>query len=216
MKDYIRKLDYFQNLDEQDYRAILRCFGARLIFFKKGQTIVNIGDDTSNVYIIASGSARSQAYDINGKTTIIKDYMVNDIFGIDFAKAKAYTEELSALEDCYIVSCNTFRFLSPCQNRCKRHIDCMKLTFENLANQITNQNKRIISMCQSKTRQKIYTYLNEVANGKKKYFKIPYNQSELALYLGLERSALSYELNNMKRDGIIDYDGDLFRIIKKI
>lgn len=215
MKDYIRELDYFKNLDLQDYHAILRCFSASLKLYKKGSNIVNIGDNTNNIYIIATGRARSETYDVNGKTTILKDYYKNDIFGIEFDAKDIYTEELVALEDTYIVACNRFRFITPCANRCKRHTDCMKLTFINLASQMSAQAQRIHQMSQGKTRQKIYTYLNEMSKGQNKYFRIPYNQSELATYLGLERSSLSYELNNMKRDGLIDFDGDMFKIIKK-
>ena len=80
---------------------------------------------------------------------------------------------------------------------------------------MSSQSQRIHQMSQGKTRQKIYAYLYELSKGNNKYFRIPYNQSELATYLGLERSALSYELNNMKRDGLIDFDGDMFKIKKK-
>ncbi len=215
MRDYIRKTKYFENLSEQDYYAILRCFSARLILFEKGSNIVNIGDPTTNIYIIANGKARSKTYDTSGKITIIRDFINNDIFGIDYSNQKVYLEELVALDDTYVIACNSFRFLTPCQNRCKRHIDCMKLTFENLATLMTRQSKRIIAMSQSKTRQKIFAYLKEASKGKKKYFKIPYNQSELALLLGLERSSLSYELNNMKREGIIDFDDNMYMLKKK-
>lgn len=215
MKDYIKELIYFKNLDAQDYHAILRCFSARLIHYEKGANIINIGDNTNNIYIIASGLARSKTYDLNGKTTILKDYYPNDIFGIEFEEKDIYTEELIALTDTYVVACNRFRFITPCANRCKRHTDCMKNTFINLASQMQAQSNRIHQMSLGKSRQKIYAYLSELSKGNNKYFRIPYNQSELATYLGLERSALSYELNNMKRDGLIDFDGDMFKIKKK-
>lgn len=218
MDDLIRNTIYFNNLDDLNYRAILRCFNARIIEYKKSSTIVNIGDKASNVYIIAKGSARSQSIDVNGKIIINRDYFINDIFGINYStdSTDSYNEELVALEDSAVIICDLFRFLNPCQNRCKRHVDCMVKTFTNNAISLNKQNDRIYAMCQSKTRTKILAYLKTQANGKKKYFTIPLNQSELAIYLGLERSALSYELNKLKHEGIIDFEDKLYRIRKKI
>ena len=41
-------------------------------------------------------------------------------------------------------------------------------------------------------------------------FEIPYNRQQLADYLSLDRSALSRELGNMKRDGLLDYRKNYF------
>lgn len=217
MIDVYRNLKYFSKLNDSDYQAILRCFRARFVEYKKGSNIVNIGDSTECLYIIASGSARSQFIDINGKITIVREYVANDIFGLDYSMSDidSYSEELIATDDTKVVIVNAFRFTHPCENQCKRHISCMIQTFSMLSGLMNKQKYRVVSLCQSKTRAKILSFLNEQSKRKNKYFKIPYNQTELATYLGLERSSLSYELNNMKRDGIIDFDGDMYKIITK-
>lgn len=218
MDDLIRQTIYFEKLNTQDYQAILRCFNARHISFKKNEIISKIGDEAKYIYIITSGQAKSQYYDLNGKLNINRTFYTNDIFGINYTNQKdmVFTEELIALEDTTVLRCDAFRFINPCQNRCKRHIDCMILTISNISDMINMQTKRINVMCQTKTRYKIMTYLTNNRNGKKRYIKIPYNQSELAAYLGLERSALSFELNKLKHEGIIDFDDKLYKIKKKI
>lgn len=218
MKDYIEESIYFKNLDEQDKRAILRCYEARVLKFKKNSSIINIGDEANHIYIIAQGNARSYSIDINGKEYINQEYYKDDIFGISYItnEIDIFNEELIALEDTVVIVCNGFRFLNPCENRCKRHIDCMKLTFTRLSNMIESNKSRIHSLCQSKTRNKILTYLKEISKNRKKYFKIPFNQTELANYLGVERSALSYELNLLKKEGIIDFDGYMYKFKVKI
>ncbi|MGM9972040.1 MAG: Crp/Fnr family transcriptional regulator [Anaeroplasmataceae bacterium] len=217
MEKYIRDSIYFKDLEEQEFRAILRCFNSRVTTYKKNATIVNPDDDTSNIYIILKGHARSYTIDINGKEIINREYYDDDIFGIEYTSLdlEAYNEELVALEETIVLICNAYRFLNPCENRCKRHIDCQKLTCANISKSLFNSTARIHSMCQSKTRVKILSYLKNQANGKKKYFKIPFNQTELATFLGVERSALSVELNNLKKEGIIDFDERSYRIIKK-
>ena len=44
-------------------------------------------------------------------------------------------------------------------------------------------------------------------------FNIPFDRQQLADYLNLERTALSKELGKMKRDGLIDYYKNSFKII---
>lgn len=217
MEKYINDSLYFKNLDPNDRRAILRCFNARITQYKKGENIVHIADEATNVYIIASGTARSYSIDESGKEYINAEFGKDDVFGTSYInndKILTYNEYLVALSDVYVIICDGFRFLNPCENRCKRHIDCMRLAYSNLTRLLISGNYRIKSMCQSKTKNKILAYLNQFKS-KKKYFTIPYNQTELASYLGLERSALSVELNKLKKDGIIDFDGNTYHFIKK-
>ena len=57
-------------------------------------------------------------------------------------------------------------------------------------------------------------YLNSVAIKKnKKSFDIPLSRQEMADHLRLERTALSKELSRMKRDGLIEYRMNHFRIL---
>ncbi len=215
MRDLIKQTKYFKDLESIDYHAILRCFSAKLMHFNKSEVIISIGDDTKYIYIIAYGEAWSKSYDKDGKTALISSYVKNDIFGMEFLDSETYPVELIAKTDMYVIACNRFRFTTPCQNRCKRHIDCMKMTFLNMSEALNKKEKRITILCKSKTREKIYAYLKNISKNKSTYFKIPFTQQELATYLGLERSALSAELNKMKKEGIIDFDGNMYKIIKK-
>lgn len=217
MVNLIRNSAFFKELDDQDFHAILRCFNARIQKFNKHENIVTAGDEALSIYIIASGSARSYVTDINGKEIINREYYIDDIFGIEYISKEMeyYLEELVALEETTVIICNGYRFLNPCQNRCKRHIDCQKITFQKMSEMLLSSTTRVHTMCQSKTRSKLLYYLQNQKEKNKKYFKIPFNQSELATYLGVERSALSVELNALKKEGIIDYNEKSYRIKKK-
>ncbi len=218
MNKIVRESKLFKNLTEENYQALLRCFHARFITYKKGATIVDIGDDVNNIYYIAKGHARSYIIDITGEATISNDYYNDDIFGINYIanELPTYNEELKATEDTIVVICDGFRFLNPCENRCKRHIDVIGYTFKQQSDLMFRNSFRTYTLCKSKTKEKIMTYLREIkGKSKKKYFDIPYNQTELAQYLGLERSALSFELNKLKKEGYIDFYDKTYRILKK-
>ena len=44
-------------------------------------------------------------------------------------------------------------------------------------------------------------------------FSVKMSREQLAQYLGVNRSALSSELNDMKREGIIDFEKERFRFL---
>ena len=63
-------------------------------------------------------------------------------------------------------------------------------------------------------REKILAYLSiESRRNGSTNFIVPLNRTEMADYLCTNRSALSRELAKMKKDGIIDYESNTFRIL---
>src|SRR5699024_7664622 len=63
-------------------------------------------------------------------------------------------------------------------------------------------------------REKVEAYLSaqaQMAGGGD--FIIPFNRQELADFLAVDRSALSRELGKMRREGILDYRKDHFRLL---
>ena len=65
------------------------------------------------------------------------------------------------------------------------------------------------------TKKKVLCYLNNVKTTvKSSEFNIPYNREELANYLGVERSALSKELSDLQKQGLITYHKNYFKILK--
>ena len=51
------------------------------------------------------------------------------------------------------------------------------------------------------------------SDGRRRRFIIPFNRQELADFLAVDRSALSRELGKMRREGILDYRKDHFRLL---
>jgi len=65
-------------------------------------------------------------------------------------------------------------------------------------------------------RDKLMSYFNSLAKkAGVNYFEIPFNKTELANFLSVDRSAMSTELTKMKEDGLIDFEKRQFHLIKK-
>ena len=61
-------------------------------------------------------------------------------------------------------------------------------------------------------REKIFTYLSDLSV-EEEWFEVPLDRNALAAYLFCDRSALCRELSKMKKDGVIDFHKNRFRIL---
>ena len=69
--------------------------------------------------------------------------------------------------------------------------------------------------CRS-TREKLLSFLSSCAQDSgSAVFSIPFDRQQLADYLAVERSAMSAELSRMKKDGLLDYHKNHFRLFTK-
>lgn len=84
-----------------------------------------------------------------------------------------------------------------------------------LANDNYSLSQKLIQSSFKKIRQKISVYLSSIAlKEETNEFYIPYNRQELADYLNVDRSALSKELMEMKKEGLLDYNKNHFSLHK--
>ena len=85
-----------------------------------------------------------------------------------------------------------------------------------LAARTLTMNRRIQILSKLTIREKILTFLSqECAVTKKNTVEITLNREDMAAYLGTNCSALSRELSKMKKEGILDYRKNIFRILSE-
>ena len=77
-------------------------------------------------------------------------------------------------------------------------------------NLILNQKVRILS--QKGLRDKIMIYLSTLPKDKEGFITVPFTQTALAEYLGVNRSALSREFGRMQDDGILVIDKNKMKV----
>lgn len=214
----LSKSEVFQNISEQDIKALNFCFKSRLKILEKNEIILNEGDKNEYCVIVLSGKLKTVNYDYFGIENIIRTYNEGEIFGLTeaYMNLDSYSNSLVASEKSKVILFNRFRFIKPCENRCIRHNQLIKnitkiIVSDNLELSVKNN---ILS--KRTTREKVLSYLQHISKQQNsKYFDIPFNRNELASYLAVDRSALSIELSKMKKDGLIDYTKNHFSLYEK-
>lgn len=211
----IKKYHIFKNIEEKNISPLLRCLNAKVIRVKKDVTFVKQQEKIHSIYIIINGIARNTVIDIDGNINTQIDFTEGDIIGLEYfyANRRTFIGEITAVTDITLLLLDSFRFMNPCQNYCPRHALLMQNAFIQLARQNHKTTNRILELTKPTTKEKVLTYLNNVKTSKKSNeFDIPYNRQELANHLGVERTALSKELSDLQKSGIIEYHLNHFKL----
>lgn len=106
--------------------------------------------------------------------------------------------------------------LRPCTNLCKSHEQLLGNLFDSIAERALELHDRNDCLIMPTIRDKVLTYLTKVMRETgTETFTIPFDREAMAEYLDVDRSALSRELAWMKRDGLIDFYRNKFKLLPK-
>lgn len=152
-----------------------------------------------------------------GIVTSKHDYRRGNILGLDVMMTTERTSYYTATAkgEVSIMTYAFDTFLS------KRHLsDSLKVKLlTNISNLLADENirrmKKIEMLQEKNLRGRILSYLLQAeskAGGSP--FELSDNRSEMARHLGMNRSVFSNELNTLRRDGVIDFDKNIFTICR--
>lgn len=209
-------LPIFHGIREEELPGMLNCMGSFQKSYQKDEIIFLESREVRNVGIILSGVVRMVKEDSVGFQTLLVRMKEGELFGESFSCGSYLNARVSffAATPCTILFLPFYKMIHSCKMSCMFH----HRLIENMVRLIGDKNVQLmqkIEIISKKTlREKILTYLqNQSLEQNSKNFIIPLGRLELAEYLCADRSALTRELSCMKRDGLIWYDRNHFRII---
>ncbi len=181
--------------------------------YKSGETIFFEGDIIDKFCIVRKGSVRSEKTYLNGEVHIVDLFDEGSVFGLAFALSKSRISALDFIsnEESEIV------FVSMHSIRKSNFSDDMNTTLNYMmADSNIKMSHKIEILAERGLRERIMVYLHVLqAKSGTDTVTIKMSREQLAQYLCVNRSALSNELSKMKKDGIIDFKGSSFTILKK-
>lgn len=208
----------FNGIDVQEINSILTCLQARSESFKKGSVILSRGMSTDSFAVVLDGCILITQDDYWGNRNIITTLSAGDIFGEAFAAVpeSRMNAEAVAETDAEVLFVDFRKLLTTCSNSCSFHNQIIRNLFSILAAKNQLLSEKLSHVSQRSTREKVMSYLYSRFNREKTdVFQIPMNRQQLADYLSVDRSALSSELSKMKKEGLIDFYKNTFKILKK-
>ena len=140
-------------------------------------------------------------------------YRHGEIFGIEAATSRKRSSPMTyiANEDTTILLASLVRMENSIHAKA-----LIKSLMHLLADDNIKKLYKIETLAKRGLRERIMVHLRIMERkAGAQSFSIHMKREQFAQYLCVNRSALSYELNEMKREGLIDFKKDVFKILKK-
>lgn len=200
----MNEINIFYNIEENDVKKMLNCFEAKTITYKKDTTVISNLGNTNIIGIIIDGNANLIRNDFDGNRIVLEKMEKGSIFGKVFS---SYSDELSviATTNCNIITFDYEHIIKRCKKNCPYHNEVINNMLQILANKVSDMNNRIDVLTKKTIREKLLEYFTIMKKDTlSNSFTLKLNYTELADYLGVDRSALMREIKNLKNEGFIE------------
>jgi len=201
-------------------KDLLECLRAHIKHYDKGEFLLREQETVDCLGILMTGSVEASKLEISGKRLIISRLEQGDIFGdvLSLRSERHSPVTVTALENVAALLIPIVSLFSPCNKQCASHNKLIQNLLNSVSAKFFELYNRISCITRSTTREKIMFFLKSMSKTtctgpQGCVFSIPYDRAALAEYLNVDRSALSRELSAMKRDGLLDYHKNNFRLL---
>ncbi len=209
----------FQGMRQEEIQTVLHSFSFYKKQYEKDEYIILEGDLITQVGVILKGKVLLEKQDYSGDGYLYIELQEEDIFAEPFigATLQYSTINYRTASACEILFFHYKIIWDNYDKSCHAHILFMQNLMLLFAQKTRYMLKKIEVLSKKHMRERILTYLQilrKEQNAGLGEIVTPYNRTELAKYLCVNRSALARELSKLKQEGILDYKGNRFVILK--
>ena len=219
-QDYIcsiRKCYLFDGIKDEQLADAIKLLNGRIKKVAKDDYVVQLGGTIQYAGLLLKGKIESSFQNENFDQITMHTFTGGYLFGegLVINHAKNSPVQVRAVEDSVVLFIDLEMIYAAADKSPIRNILARNL-IKSLAkkNLILNQKVRILS--QKSLRDRIFIYLRTLSKDKDGYVRIPFTQTALAEYLGVNRSALSRELGRMQNEGLLVINGKRIKIIDNL
>lgn len=206
----------FKGLSKEEIEKALIDIKARIAVFNKGDTVFNEGEKVVEAGIVLLGELQIKKEDYKGNTNIITSLQQGHVFGEALCSTDReiipfgiYASEASVVlffELRKILNTNHSDFVS---------FQLLKNILAIIAQKALTLRSKINIISKRSTREKIMAYLlSESKRVGSDEFIIPFDRQGLADFLGVERSAMSFEISKLCKEKVIETNKSYFKILR--
>ena len=203
----------FNELKKTDYMDAFEQLKVSGRSYQSGEAVFFEGDLIDKFCIVKEGSVRSEKTYLNGEVHIIDIFDEGSVFGLAVAASRSRVSPVDFISneesEVVFVSLHSIQ-----KNRFSGELQ-KTLTYMLADSNIKMRNKiEILAERGLRDRVMMYLHVLQVKSGTDTV-TVRMSREQLAQFLCVNRSALSNELSKMKKEGIIDFKGSRFTILKK-
>lgn len=206
----------FVGIEEDQLHSLLTCLSAVRRAYRKGESIFMAGTKPTTVGIVLTGAARVVQEDFWGRRMILAHIQPGGLFAEAFscAEAAALPVSVTASDNAEILLIDYRKIVTTCSSACVFHARLVMNMLRILAQNNILLTQKMEHLAKRSTRDKLLSFLSaQAVLAGSSVIEIPFNRQELADYLCVDRSALSRELGQMCREGLLSYDRNRFELL---
>lgn len=213
MNNYLKSVamsGLFKYLNEKDFENVWRELNMAPHNYNDQQVIYGQDDIVNRAAIVHSGLVKGERLHPEGTSSLAYYYAKGEVFAFEGALSGKKTSplQLTADKETCVIFFDVQKIFSSLFER-----PLMKGLMELLANDDIKKLYRIEVLSKKGLRDRIMTHFMMMATKNDSHsFTLNMSREQLAKYLCVNRSALSYELNEMKREGLISFEKHRYTI----
>jgi CRP-like cAMP-binding protein len=216
ISETLKQCPLFFGIDVSQLVPLLDCLKAVTRKYRKDEFVFVAGDKATAVGVVLSGGVRILQEDFWGNRTILAHIDSGGSFGEAFSCSSKTVLPVSVAtsEPSEIMTIDYQKIVTTCSSACVFHTNLIMNMMRILAEKNILLTKKLEHLSKRTTRDKLLSFLSSQAfMTKNTNIVIPFNKTELAEYLCVDRSALSREISSMRDDGIIQYNKRNFTLL---
>ncbi len=205
----------FKEMSAFDVERALKILDSVEKEYTKNEILAQTGTKLTRFGIVLDGTVQVSFTDIDGNLVLMASVTAGDAFAesLCWLEVSEIPVTITAFTDARVLWLDPSALSANCSDELVTELRNRFVSI--LASKTLSMNDRVQVLSKPSLRQKIITFLSQYSNkNSSKTFSIPFDRESLALYLGVNRSALSRELSMMKSEGIIDFYKNTFKISK--
>ena len=213
----LENTELFRGASRAELEEMLRCLDTEIRRYRKGETILRMGDRTRRLGLVLSGGVTLENDDAWGKRTVLGHMGEGEVFAETYACLPDQPLMVNAVAaaETRVLFLDVGRLFSG-QPGCVHQ----RVLVRNLLNITARKNlalsRRSFYTSSRTIRERLLSYLSDqaVLQGSDR-FSIPFDRQGLADYLGVDRSALSNELSKLRREKLVYTEKNQFHLLKQ-
>ncbi|MCR5527344.1 MAG: Crp/Fnr family transcriptional regulator [Lachnospiraceae bacterium] len=211
----IKNCTLFNGVDNSHFEDILNSLHAKVISYKRGNTIQQIGEPFLYAYYVLDGEIAASFFSEDYDEVNMNHFLPGNLVGEALACSDSPLTspiQITAIDDCHILQLDISSLTDPESEKFngKEYIVSNLLQILAQRNYFLTTKIRILS--QKSIRERILLYLSSLPKGIDNAVSIPFSKTTLAQFLNVNRSALSREFSRMEFDGVITVKGKRIKI----
>lgn len=212
MYSVIRQCPLFSDLSDDEIRQTLSFYDAQAKKHAKGEFVLRAGEPVMRFGLLVTGAVQIMMDDLDGHHMIMASVSPGQTFAESLCYQGAQESPVYAMS----VENSEILWLSVSglkgENGAGHCMHCQRF-IRMLAAKTLSMNDRIQVLSKPTLREKLMTMLTQFSTREGRNFNLPFDRNAMAVYLGVNRSALSRELGKMKQEGRIDFYKNSFTIL---